>query len=60
MSRTILALLAFAWLILGCATEDDKRQWDEAMKDLRGDNMEMRNDFSTPDAMKPLRTNQGN
>jgi hypothetical protein len=27
---------------LGCATEGDNAQWDEAMKDLRGDNMRMR------------------
>jgi hypothetical protein len=25
----------------GCATEADKVQWNEAMKDLRGDNMKM-------------------
>jgi hypothetical protein len=25
----------------GCATEADKLQWNEAMKDLRGDNMKM-------------------
>jgi hypothetical protein len=27
---------------LGCATEADQAQWNEAMKDLRGDNMKMR------------------
>jgi hypothetical protein len=27
---------------LGCATEADNAQWNEAMKDLRGDNMRMR------------------
>src|SRR5437867_6497336 len=32
-------ILAFA---LGCATEADNAQWNEAMKDLRGDNMRMR------------------
>ncbi|HEV2950094.1 MAG TPA: hypothetical protein VGX70_22135 [Gemmataceae bacterium] len=28
--------------VLGCATESDQAQWNEAMKDLRGDNMKMR------------------
>ncbi len=32
-------ILVFA---LGCATEADQAQWNEAMKDLRGDNMKMR------------------
>jgi len=27
---------------LGCATEADNAQWNEALKDLRGDNMRMR------------------
>ena len=27
---------------LGCASEDDKAMWEGAMKDLRGDNMQMR------------------
>jgi hypothetical protein len=31
---------------MGCASEGDKGQWDEVWKDLRGDNMQMRNDFS--------------
>jgi hypothetical protein len=29
----------------GCASEGGKSQWDDFWKDLRGDNMEMRNDF---------------
>jgi hypothetical protein len=45
-------LLSF---VLGCATEEDRRQWDEAMKDARGENMEMRNNFSTGTSeFKPL------
>jgi len=32
-------LLLFA---VGCATEADDAQWNEALKDLRGDNMRMR------------------
>jgi hypothetical protein len=40
-----LCVLAFALLFgLGCATEETKKQWDEAWKDLRGDNMEMKSD----------------
>ncbi len=27
---------------VGCATEADNAQWNEALKDLRGDNMRMR------------------
>jgi hypothetical protein len=27
---------------IGCATEADQAQWNQAMKDLRGDNMKMR------------------
>jgi hypothetical protein len=46
-------LLSF---LLGCATEEDRRQWNEAMKDARGENMEMRNDFSTGRTeFKPIR-----
>jgi hypothetical protein len=42
-----LCLLALAlFLGLGCATDSDKAQWDAALKDLRGDNMKMRSDFS--------------
>jgi hypothetical protein len=26
----------------GCTTDGDKAMWDSAMKDLRGDNMQMR------------------
>jgi hypothetical protein len=31
---------------LGCATEGQKSQWEEVWKDARGDNMQMRGDFS--------------
>jgi hypothetical protein len=31
---------------LGCSSDGDKDQWDAFKKDLRGDNMQMRNDFS--------------
>jgi hypothetical protein len=33
---------------LGCASDADKAQWDEVWKDLRGDNMKMKNNFSGP------------
>jgi hypothetical protein len=36
-----LALLAALVFGAGCLTEADRRQWGEALKDLRGDNMEM-------------------
>jgi hypothetical protein len=40
-----IAVLGFLLsFLLGCATEADQAQWNEAMKDLRGDNMRMRTD----------------
>jgi hypothetical protein len=41
MSRLLLLILPLL-LALGCATDGEKSQWDEVLKDLRGDNMEMR------------------
>ena len=41
----LLCALAFG---LGCASDSTKGQWDEFWKDLRGDNMQMHNDFSGP------------
>jgi hypothetical protein len=41
-------LVLFTVLLLpGCFSPDDRRQWNEAMKDLNGDNMKLRNDFSS-------------
>ena len=31
--------------LAGCAADGDKGQWNEFWKDLRGDNMKMRNDI---------------
>jgi hypothetical protein len=42
-------------LAMGCTGPDVQKQWNEALKDANGDNMKMRNDFSTPSAM-PSRT----
>jgi hypothetical protein len=42
-----LWLLAGVLVIgLGCSADGDKAQWDEFWKDLRGDNMQMRSNFS--------------
>jgi hypothetical protein len=41
MKRLIALGLVLAFTV-GCATEADQAQWNEAMKDLRGDNMKMR------------------
>jgi len=41
MKRSCVRSFAVA-LCLGCATEADQAQWNEAMKDLRGDNIKMR------------------
>ena len=45
MKRRCL-LLAVLLSSLGCASVGDKAQWDEAWKDLRGDNMQMHGNFS--------------
>jgi hypothetical protein len=43
-----LWLLAFVLLFgVGC-TEADRAQWDEAMRDARGDNMKMGSGNTTP------------
>jgi hypothetical protein len=38
----LCALIAFVILGGGCASVDGKHWYDEALKDARGDNMEMR------------------
>ena len=49
-----LCALALALVFgAGCVTEADRKQWDEAMKDLRGDNMKMRSLTGTPDHPAP-------
>ena len=40
--KRFYGLLCALFLTLGCATEADKAQWEEAMKDLRGENMQMK------------------
>jgi hypothetical protein len=46
---------------VGCATESDQAQWNEAMKDLRGDNMRMRSgkwgNIENDDDMMPSLSN---
>jgi hypothetical protein len=49
-----LWVLACALAFCGCISDSDKKQWAEAWKDARGDNMQMRNDFSTP-SITPLK-----
>jgi hypothetical protein len=44
MKRLRVLLCALLLAGAGCASNG---QWDEFWKDLRGDNMKMRNDFST-------------
>jgi hypothetical protein len=38
---SLCIILGVLSLFGGCATEADKVQWNEALKDLRGDNMKM-------------------
>jgi len=46
MQRVCLLLLFCALCFLpGCASGGGKGEWDDFWKDLRGDNMRMRNDF---------------
>jgi hypothetical protein len=47
--KKVHALACVLLLCLGCASEGGKSDWDEFWKDLRGDNMKMRNDWRTPD-----------
>lgn len=51
MKRLCVMLCALAFC--GCLSDSDKKQWNEAWKDLRGDNMQMRNNFATPTAAPP-------
>jgi hypothetical protein len=46
MKRLRVLLCALLLSGLGCSSDGSKGQWDEFWKDLRGDNMKMRNDFS--------------
>ena len=39
-------LISALFLGIGCASEGDKAMWEGAMKDLRGDNMQMRSSFT--------------
>jgi hypothetical protein len=41
-ARVLLCALLFG--LAGCAGDGDKDQWKEFWKDVRGDNMKMRND----------------
>jgi hypothetical protein len=45
MIRLWVLLCALIMGLAGCATEGQKGSWDEFWKDLRGDNMKMRNDM---------------
>jgi hypothetical protein len=38
------AFVVVFFIAAGCATEGDRAQWNEAWKDLRGDNMQMQSD----------------
>jgi hypothetical protein len=42
--KRLCVLLCALLPVAGCAS--DKGEWDEFWKDLRGDNMKMRSDFS--------------
>jgi hypothetical protein len=37
-----LCMLVLLLAGAGCAADGEKSQWDEVLKDLRGDNMQMR------------------
>jgi hypothetical protein len=42
----VCALVCALLFCAGCATDSDRAMWNDALKDLRGDNQIMRNDFS--------------
>jgi hypothetical protein len=48
--KRLCVLVCAVFFCLGCASDADRAQWDEVWKDLRGDNMKMRNDFAGPKA----------
>ncbi|OAI41805.1 hypothetical protein AYO40_07020 [Planctomycetaceae bacterium SCGC AG-212-D15] len=51
MSKVVYVLLAAVAVTLGCESEEQfHKEMNEAMKDARGENMEMRSDFSTLNA----------
>jgi hypothetical protein len=43
----LCALVVFLFLLAGCAADGEKHWYDEALKDARGDNMEMHGFKST-------------
>ena len=55
MKRLRVLLCALLLCSFGCATGGSKGQWDEFWKDLRGDNMKMRNDLSGTRSREDLR-----
>jgi hypothetical protein len=48
MKRLCVLLCALIGVVAfcGCASEGHKGQWDDFWKDVRGDNMQMKTDFS--------------
>jgi outer membrane murein-binding lipoprotein Lpp len=42
----LLCALLGALTLSGCASEGKPGQWDDFWKDVRGDNMQMKSDFS--------------
>jgi hypothetical protein len=46
LMRRLCILLCALFFFAGCASDGEKGSWDEFWKDLRGDNMKMRNNFS--------------
>jgi len=44
--KCLCVLLCALACCAGCNSDGDKDPWAEFRKDLRGDNMQMRNDFS--------------
>jgi len=61
MIRSCLLLCALLFS-LGCAAEGNNGQWDEVLKDLRGDNMQMRSSFADTRSLdeNPIQTKPTN
>lgn len=49
--KHLCVLLCFVFLGFGCSADGDKAQWDAFWQDLRGENMQMKGNFSAADSL---------
>jgi hypothetical protein len=53
MKSFIFWTLCALFVGVGCEGEGSQAQWDALMRDARGDNMQMHNDFATGNSSSP-------